>query len=160
MTPTLTKSRTRPIGQNVLLPRQHLHLRSLSLTRIWLLCLHNFVLWWMWLHPFRTEGLMTLHLLWSQHPLPLPLIHQCWFASLLCPWKKLYCWCTMTAVLFHLYALCDMANESDSKTYWTAEEIHCTMGCQKFRNYRHLLLVSNGGVCVCVCSGLPVPGVV
>jgi hypothetical protein len=38
---------------------------------------------------------------------------------------------------------CDTANESDSKMHWTAEEIHRTMGYWKFRNYRHLLLVSS-----------------
>jgi hypothetical protein len=104
-TPTLTKSHTRPIGQNVILSRQDLHLRSLSLTQIWLLSLHNFVLWWTWLHPFRTDGLMTLHLLQRQYPLPLPLIHRLRFSSLLCPWKDFFCWCTMMAVLFPLSTL-------------------------------------------------------
>jgi hypothetical protein len=33
-----------PIGQRVLLSLQNLHLRSLSLTWIWLLSLHNFIL--------------------------------------------------------------------------------------------------------------------
>jgi hypothetical protein len=41
-----------------------------------------------------------------------------------------------------LVCSCNMANASNSKVDWTAEEIHRTMGCQKFRNYRH---VSNGG---------------
>jgi hypothetical protein len=40
---------------------------------------------------------------------------------------------------------CDTAHESDSKMHWMAEEIRRVMGCRKFRNYRHLLLVSNGG---------------
>jgi hypothetical protein len=39
----------------------------------------------------------------------------------------------------------DMANASDSKKHWMAEEIYQMMGCWKFRNYRHLLLVSRGG---------------
>ncbi len=43
-----------------------------------------------------------------------------------------------------LVSPCDMANESNSNAHRTAEEIHRTMDCQKFRNYRHLYLVSNG----------------
>jgi hypothetical protein len=105
MTPTLTKLHTHPIGQNLLLPWQHLQLKSLSLTWIWLLSLQNFVLWQMWLHPFATDGLMTLHLLWCQYPLPLPPIHMLQFSSLLCPWRKLCRWCTMMAVLSRLSAL-------------------------------------------------------
>jgi hypothetical protein len=37
---------------------------------------------------------------------------------------------------------CDTANSSDTKTHWTAEELHRVMGCRKFRNYKHLLQVS------------------
>jgi hypothetical protein len=40
---------------------------------------------------------------------------------------------------------CDTANASDSKTHWSAEELHQTMGCRKFCNYKHLLQVSSGG---------------
>jgi hypothetical protein len=40
---------------------------------------------------------------------------------------------------------CDMANDSDSKTHWSAEELHCIMGCRKFRNYKHILNVSRDG---------------
>ncbi len=40
---------------------------------------------------------------------------------------------------------CDTPNNSDTKTHWTLEEIHCTMGCQKYRNYRHILQVSRDG---------------
>jgi hypothetical protein len=38
-----------------------------------------------------------------------------------------------------------MANASDTKTHWSAEELHCVMGCCKFRNYKHLILVSQDG---------------
>ena len=38
-----------------------------------------------------------------------------------------------------------MANDSDSKTHWSAEELHCIMGCRKFRNYKHILNVSRDG---------------
>ena len=37
---------------------------------------------------------------------------------------------------------CDTSNASDTKTHWTSEELHRTMGCHKFRNYKHLLQVS------------------
>jgi hypothetical protein len=30
---------------------------------------------------------------------------------------------------------CDSANTSDTKTHWTAEELHRIMGCRKFQNY-------------------------
>jgi hypothetical protein len=40
---------------------------------------------------------------------------------------------------------CDTANASDTKTHWTAEELHRIMGCRKFRNYKHLLQVSRDG---------------
>jgi hypothetical protein len=29
---------------------------------------------------------------------------------------------------------CDTANASDTKTHWSGKEIHCIMGCRKFRN--------------------------
>jgi hypothetical protein len=34
------------------------------------------------------------------------------------------------------------------KTHWTSEELHCIMDCQKFRNYKHLLQVSQDGTWV------------
>ncbi len=40
---------------------------------------------------------------------------------------------------------CNTANTSDTKTHWTAEELHRFMGCRKFRNYKHLLQVSRVG---------------
>jgi hypothetical protein len=40
---------------------------------------------------------------------------------------------------------CNMANASNSKTIWSAEDIHHYMGCRKYWNYKHLLQVSNGG---------------
>ncbi len=40
---------------------------------------------------------------------------------------------------------CNKANASDTKTHWSAKELHCTMGCHKFRNYKTLLQVSRDG---------------
>jgi hypothetical protein len=40
---------------------------------------------------------------------------------------------------------CDTANTLDTKTHWTSEELHQTMGCRKFWNYKHLLQVSHDG---------------
>jgi hypothetical protein len=40
---------------------------------------------------------------------------------------------------------CDTANASDTKTHWTAEEFHRTMGSCKFCNYKTLLQVSCDG---------------
>jgi hypothetical protein len=40
---------------------------------------------------------------------------------------------------------CDTANASDTKTHWTAEELHRTMGYCKFCNYKTLLQVSRNG---------------
>jgi hypothetical protein len=37
---------------------------------------------------------------------------------------------------------CDTANSFDKKTHWSAKELHCAMGCTKFKNHKHLLLVS------------------
>ncbi len=37
---------------------------------------------------------------------------------------------------------CDTANALDTKTHWMAEELHRTMGCCKFCNYKTLLDVS------------------
>jgi hypothetical protein len=34
---------------------------------------------------------------------------------------------------------CDTPNASDTKSHWTAEELHRITGCQHFRNYRHLI---------------------
>jgi hypothetical protein len=39
--------------------------------------------------------------------------------------------------------LCDTTNSSNKKTHWSAKELHCAMGCRKFKNYKHLLLVSH-----------------
>jgi hypothetical protein len=38
---------------------------------------------------------------------------------------------------------CNMTNASDTKTHWSAEELHRAMGCRKFRNYKTLLQVSH-----------------
>ena len=38
-----------------------------------------------------------------------------------------------------------MTNNTDTKTRWTAEELHHAMGCRKFRNYKTLLQVSHHG---------------
>ncbi len=43
---------------------------------------------------------------------------------------------------------CDTAKSCDKKTHWTAKELHRTMGCQKFCNYKHLLQVSRDGTWV------------
>jgi hypothetical protein len=40
---------------------------------------------------------------------------------------------------------CDMANNLDTKTHWTAEELHRAIGCRKFWNYKTLLQVSCDG---------------
>jgi hypothetical protein len=40
---------------------------------------------------------------------------------------------------------CDTTNSSKKKTHWSAEELHRAMGCRKFKNYKHLLLVSRDG---------------
>jgi hypothetical protein len=40
---------------------------------------------------------------------------------------------------------CNMTNNTDTKTRWTAEELHHAMGCRKFRNYKTLLQVSHHG---------------
>jgi hypothetical protein len=40
---------------------------------------------------------------------------------------------------------CDTANASNTKTHWSGKEIHCIMGCWKFRNYKHILHVSRDG---------------
>jgi hypothetical protein len=40
---------------------------------------------------------------------------------------------------------CNMANALDTKTNWSAEQLCCVMGCCKFCNYKHLLLVSQDG---------------
>ena len=37
---------------------------------------------------------------------------------------------------------CDRANGSDMKTHWTSEELHCALGCRRFRNYKHILQTS------------------
>jgi hypothetical protein len=40
---------------------------------------------------------------------------------------------------------CNTANTSNTKTHWSAEELHCIMGCRNFRNYKHLLQVGQDG---------------
>jgi hypothetical protein len=37
---------------------------------------------------------------------------------------------------------CDTPNPSDTKSHWTAKELHCITGCCHFHNYRHLLSIS------------------
>jgi hypothetical protein len=36
---------------------------------------------------------------------------------------------------------CNRANACDTKTLWSAEELHRIMGCRKFCNYKNLLQV-------------------
>ena len=40
---------------------------------------------------------------------------------------------------------CDTSNPSDTKSTWTAEELHHIKGCRWFRNYRHLIQSSKDG---------------
>jgi hypothetical protein len=40
---------------------------------------------------------------------------------------------------------CNTANTSNTKTHWSPKELHCTMGCRKFKNYKSLLQVSCDG---------------
>jgi hypothetical protein len=40
---------------------------------------------------------------------------------------------------------CDRANGLDTKTHWTAEELHRALGCRHFRNYKHILQTSLDG---------------
>jgi hypothetical protein len=40
---------------------------------------------------------------------------------------------------------CDRSNRSDTKTYWTSEELHCALGCCRFQNYKHILQTSLDG---------------
>ena len=40
---------------------------------------------------------------------------------------------------------CNTANASNTKTHWSAEELHRIMGCHRFRNYKHLLQMSRDG---------------
>jgi hypothetical protein len=47
--------------------------------------------------------------------------------------------------VFSLIRPCDTANSSDKKTHWSAKKLHRAMGCRKFRNYKHLLQVSQDG---------------
>jgi hypothetical protein len=39
----------------------------------------------------------------------------------------------------------DTPNPSDTKSQWTAKELHCITGCQQFWKYKHLLVVSKDG---------------
>ena len=43
---------------------------------------------------------------------------------------------------------CDTPNPSDTKSTWTAEELHRITGCRQFRNYRHLIQSSKDGMFV------------
>ena len=43
---------------------------------------------------------------------------------------------------------CDTPNPSDTKTHWTAEELHHVTGCRRFKNYKHLIQTSKDGVWV------------
>jgi hypothetical protein len=38
---------------------------------------------------------------------------------------------------------CNNTNNSNTKTHWSAKELHRIMGCQKFRNYKQILQVSH-----------------
>ena len=40
---------------------------------------------------------------------------------------------------------CDTPNASDTKSHFTAEELHRLTGCRQFRNYRHLVHTSKDG---------------
>jgi hypothetical protein len=40
---------------------------------------------------------------------------------------------------------CDTSNPSNTKSHWTAEELHRVTGCRRFWNYRHLMAVSKDG---------------
>ncbi len=41
--------------------------------------------------------------------------------------------------------LCDRSNGSDTKTHWASEELHCALGCRRFRNYKHIIQTSLDG---------------
>jgi hypothetical protein len=41
---------------------------------------------------------------------------------------------------------CDTPNPSDTKSHWTAKELHRITGCQQFWNYKHLVAVSKDGI--------------
>jgi len=40
---------------------------------------------------------------------------------------------------------CDRTNGSDTTTHWTLEELHCALGCRRFRNYKHIIQASLDG---------------
>ncbi len=40
---------------------------------------------------------------------------------------------------------CNRANGSDTKTHWTLEALHHELGCQRFRNYKHIIQASLDG---------------
>jgi hypothetical protein len=53
---------------------------------------------------------------------------------------------------------CDCSNGSDTKTYWTSEELHRALGCRRFCNYKHILQTSLDGQWMETSSrSLPVP---
>ncbi len=37
----------------------------------------------------------------------------------------------------------DWSNGSSSETHWTSEELHCALGCHRFRNYKHIIQTSH-----------------
>jgi hypothetical protein len=53
---------------------------------------------------------------------------------------------------------CNTANASDTKTHWSAKELHRATGCRKFRNYKILLKVSHDGEWVDGGEFLPLLG--
>ena len=40
---------------------------------------------------------------------------------------------------------CNTPNASDTKSHWTAEELHRITGCRRFRNYKHLISTPKDG---------------
>ena len=42
---------------------------------------------------------------------------------------------------------CDTPNPLDTKSTWTAEELHCITGCRQFRNYRHHPVIQRRYIC-------------
>ena len=40
---------------------------------------------------------------------------------------------------------CDTPTALDKKTCYSAEEIHCVTGCQKFKNYKQLIKATHEG---------------
>ena len=40
---------------------------------------------------------------------------------------------------------CDTPNAGDRQVDWSAEELHRITGCRKFRNYKHLVVLTSNG---------------